>query len=60
VGCAGRRIIASFEKLEALKAEIPRDPTIQVCESMNITVIEGAPNSALSMKYRMLARLIAG
>jgi nitrogenase iron protein NifH len=30
-----------------LVAEISRDPTIQVCESMNVTVIEGAPNSAL-------------
>jgi len=51
---------AAAEMDTVLVAEIPRDPTIQVCESMNVTVIEGAPNSALSMKYRMLARLIAG
>jgi len=51
---------AAAEMDTVLVAEIPRDPTIQVCESMNVTVIEGAPNSALSMKYRMLARIIAG
>jgi nitrogenase iron protein NifH len=51
---------AAAEMDTVLVAEIPRDPTIQVCESMNVTVIEGAPNSALSMKYRMLACSIAG
>jgi nitrogenase iron protein NifH len=40
-------------------AEIPRDPTIQACESSNVTVIEGAPDSPLAEKYRMLARYVA-
>lgn len=39
-------------------AEIPRDPIIQVCESKNATVIEGAPNSTLADIYRMLARFV--
>ena len=52
---------AAAEEMDTvLVAEIPRDPTIQVCESMNVTVIEGAPNSALSERYRMLANSITG
>ena len=39
-------------------AEIPRDPTIQVCESKNATVIEGSPGSPLADRYRKLARFI--
>ncbi len=39
-------------------AEIPRDPTIQVCEEKNMTVIEGAPGSPLAEVYRRLAQKI--
>ena len=51
---------AAEEMNTAVVAEIPRDPTIQVCESRNATVIEGASDSDLADKYRMLARSIIG
>ena len=51
---------AAAEEMDTVViAEIPRDPTIQICESMNATVIEGAPDSDLAERYRMLARSIA-
>lgn len=46
--------------IHTLVVEIPRDPIIQVCESMNASVIEGASDSALAERYRVLARSIAG
>jgi len=51
-----RRAAAELET--SVVAEIPRDPTIQACEEKNKTVIEGAANSSLADKYRMLARFI--
>jgi len=51
-----RRAAAELET--SVVAEIPRDPTIQACEEKNKTVIEGAADSSLADKYRMLARYI--
>lgn len=52
---------AAAEELETvLVSEIPRDPTILVCESINATAIEGALDSALAEIYRIMARSIAG
>lgn len=50
---------AAREMGTVVVAEIPRDPTIQVCETLNATVIEGAPDSSLAEKYKRLGRLIA-
>jgi len=50
---------AALEMNTDVIAEIPRDPIIQTCETSNSTVIEGAPNSELADKYRMLACYIA-
>jgi nitrogenase iron protein NifH len=49
---------AAREMNTEVVAEIPRDPTIQACETSNTTVIEGAPDSPLAEKYRMLAHHI--
>lgn len=38
---------------------IPRDPTVQNCERMAQTVLEGAPKSEIAEQYRTLARKIA-
>jgi nitrogenase iron protein NifH len=38
---------------------IPRDTAVQRCEDMNVTVIEGEPNSDMAQVYRRLAELIA-
>ncbi len=51
---------AAAEMDTKVVAEIPRDPTIQACEERNATVIEGAPDSSLAERYRMLARSIMG
>jgi len=51
-----RRAAAELET--SVVAEIPRDPTIQACEEKNKTVIEGATDSSLADRYRMLARFI--
>lgn len=51
-----RRAAAELET--SVVAEIPRDPTIQACEEKNKTVIEGASDSSLADRYRMLARFI--
>jgi nitrogenase iron protein NifH len=61
-GIANESVIvrAAAEELDTVViTEIPRDPTIQICESLNVTVIEGAPDSALAERYRLLARSIA-
>lgn len=39
--------------------DIPRDGTIQLCEEKNMTVVEGAPDSALAEIYHKLARGVA-
>ncbi|MGQ9824863.1 MAG: hypothetical protein ACUVSK_07680 [Desulfotomaculales bacterium] len=39
---------------------IPRDSTVQLCEEMNVTVVEGAPDSPLAGIYFRLAEIIAG
>jgi len=49
---------AAEEMSTEVVAEIPRDPTIQVCEDENMTVIEGAPDSPLADTYRRLAQRI--
>lgn len=49
---------AAAELETAVVAEIPRDPTIQACEERNKTVMQGAPDSSLADKYRMLASFI--
>ena len=51
---------AAAEMDTKVVAEIPRDPTIQACEERNATVIEGAPDTSLAERYRMLARSIVG
>lgn len=54
-------VLAAAEEMETvLVAEISRDPIILVCESINATAIEGAPDSALAEIYRIMARSIAG
>lgn len=49
---------AADELDTAVVAEIPRDPTIQACEEKNKTVMQGAADSSLAEKYRMLARFV--
>lgn len=39
--------------------EIPRDNVVQQCEEQNVTVIEGAPESAMAGVYRHLAEMVA-
>ncbi|BDG59292.1 nitrogenase subunit nifH [Caldinitratiruptor microaerophilus] len=39
-------------------ATIPRDPVVQACEERGVTVIEGAPDSALAGIYRNLAQAV--
>ncbi len=51
---------AAAEMDTKVVAEIPRDPAIQACEERNATVIEGAPDTSLAERYRMLARSIVG
>ncbi|HPS92274.1 MAG TPA: nitrogenase iron protein NifH [Methanothrix sp.] len=50
---------AAGEMKTKVVAEIPRDPTIQICEAMNATAIQGAPDTPLADRYRMLAAAIA-
>ncbi len=50
---------AAGEMKTEVVAEIPRDPTIQICEAINTTVIQGAPDTPLADRYRMLAAAIA-
>lgn len=39
--------------------EIPRDAVVQCCEAKNLTVVEGAPESAMAGVYRQLAEIIS-
>ena len=41
-----------------LVAFIPKDPIVQKCERQAVTVIQGAPDSAIASVYRALAREI--
>jgi nitrogenase iron protein NifH len=43
-----------------LVAFIPKDPIVQKCERQAVTVIQGAPDTAIAAVYRALAREIMG
>jgi nitrogenase iron protein NifH len=55
-----REIVESFaiELKSRMVAFIPKDPIVQQCERRSMTVIEGAPDSAIADVYRALAREI--
>jgi nitrogenase iron protein NifH len=64
--CNSREAAAGREKEIATKfaeelnsrlvAFIPKDPIVQQCERRAVTVIEGAPDSAIADVYRALGR----
>jgi len=64
VSAAGREkeIAERFaEELNSrLVAFIPKDPIVQKCERQAVTVIQGAPDTAIAAVYRALAREIMG
>jgi Nitrogenase subunit NifH (ATPase) len=47
---------ATAEMKSEVIFRIPRDQTVQSCENSGMTVVEGAPRSDLSTKYRDLAK----
>ena len=55
-----REIVESFarELNSRMVAFIPKDPIVQQCERRAVTVIEGAPDSAIADIYRALAKEI--
>jgi len=55
-----REIVESFarELDSRMVAFIPKDPIVQQCERRAVTVIEGAPDSAIADIYRALAKEI--
>jgi Ni-sirohydrochlorin a,c-diamide reductive cyclase subunit CfbC len=57
-----REIVESFarELGSQMVAFIPKEAVVQECERKGVTVIEGAPESAIAEVYRQLARVVSG
>lgn len=49
---------AALEIGTRIVGRIPRDSSVQQCEAMGKTVVEGSPNSTLALKYAELAETI--